>query len=45
MRMEHAAETREPIPDARPAVLPGTTHRALMRRTALLLRLLHEFPY
>ncbi|MFE8946819.1 hypothetical protein [Streptomyces sp. NPDC007856] len=41
MRIEHAAEIREPIPDARPAVLPGTTRLALMRRTAL--PLLHEF--
>ncbi|MGW1808398.1 hypothetical protein [Streptomyces sp. NPDC002078] len=30
-------------PGARPAVLPGTTHMALMRRTTLLLPLLYEF--
>ncbi|MEV5875479.1 alpha/beta fold hydrolase [Streptomyces sp. NPDC052101] len=43
VRIEHAAQMRELIPDARLAVLPGTTHMALMRRTALLLPLLHEF--
>ncbi|MEV6057368.1 alpha/beta fold hydrolase [Streptomyces sp. NPDC052107] len=43
VRIEHAAEMRALIPDARLAVLPGTTHMALMRRTALLLPLLHEF--
>ncbi|MGW4564980.1 alpha/beta fold hydrolase [Streptomyces sp. NPDC004561] len=43
VRLEHAAEMRDLLPDARLAVLPGTTHMALMRRTALLLPLLHEF--
>ncbi|MGW3867432.1 alpha/beta fold hydrolase [Streptomyces sp. NPDC005047] len=43
MRVEHAAEMRELIPDARLAVLPGTTHMTLMRRTALLVPLLEEF--
>jgi pimeloyl-ACP methyl ester carboxylesterase len=43
VRIEHAAEMRSLIPHARLAVLPGTTHMALMRRTALLLPLLHEF--
>jgi hypothetical protein len=32
------------IRDARPAVLPGTTRMAPMRRTALPLSPLHEFP-
>ncbi|MFF8571990.1 alpha/beta fold hydrolase [Streptomyces sp. NPDC015140] len=43
VRVEHAAEMRELIPDARLAVLPGTTHMTLMRRTALLVPLLEEF--
>jgi pimeloyl-ACP methyl ester carboxylesterase len=43
MRVEHAAEMQQLIPDARLAVLPGTTHMALMRRTSLLLPLLDEF--
>ncbi|MGW2420596.1 alpha/beta fold hydrolase [Streptomyces sp. NPDC001709] len=43
VRIEHAAEMLELIPRARLAVLPGTTHMTLMRRTALLLPLLHEF--
>jgi pimeloyl-ACP methyl ester carboxylesterase len=41
--VEHAAEMQGLIPDARLAVLPGTTHMALMRRTGLLLPLLDEF--
>ncbi|MER7776817.1 alpha/beta hydrolase [Streptomyces sp. NPDC096191] len=43
VRVEHAAEMRELIPDARLAVLPDTTHMTLMRRTALLVPLLEEF--
>jgi pimeloyl-ACP methyl ester carboxylesterase len=43
MRVEHAAEMQQLIPGARLAVLPGTTHMALMRRTSLLLPLLNEF--
>ncbi|MEU5540364.1 hypothetical protein [Streptomyces sp. NPDC020362] len=43
VRIEHAAGMRGLIPDARPAVLPGTTRMALMRRSALLLPLLGEF--
>ncbi|MGW0769944.1 alpha/beta fold hydrolase [Streptomyces sp. NPDC002676] len=43
VRIEHAAEMRRLIPDARLAVLPGTTHMSLMRRTAPLLPLLDEF--
>jgi pimeloyl-ACP methyl ester carboxylesterase len=43
VRIEHAAEMRELIPGARLAVLPGTTHVELMRRTPVLLPLLTEF--
>ncbi|MEU7721386.1 alpha/beta fold hydrolase [Streptomyces tibetensis] len=43
LRVEHAAEMRDLIPDARLAVLPDTTHMALMRRTELLLPMLEEF--
>ncbi|MFG2372994.1 alpha/beta fold hydrolase [Streptomyces sp. NPDC048504] len=43
VRVEHAAEMQRLIPGARLAVLPGTTHMALMRRTSLLLPLLDEF--
>ncbi|MET7457823.1 alpha/beta hydrolase [Streptomyces sp. NPDC005574] len=43
VRLEHAAEMRELIPRARLAVLPDTTHMALMRRTSLLLPILDEF--
>ncbi|MCX4878710.1 alpha/beta fold hydrolase [Streptomyces sp. NBC_00847] len=43
VRVEHAAEMQALIPDARLAVLPATTHAALMRRTDLLVPLLTEF--
>jgi pimeloyl-ACP methyl ester carboxylesterase len=43
VRVEHAAEMQALIPEARLAVLPGTTHMSLMRRTALLLPMLDEF--
>ncbi|MFD8234703.1 alpha/beta fold hydrolase [Streptomyces sp. NPDC059696] len=43
LRVEYAAEMRDLIPDARLAVLPETTHMALMRRTELLLPMLEEF--
>ncbi|MFF6914614.1 alpha/beta fold hydrolase [Streptomyces sp. NPDC012466] len=43
LRVEHAAEMRDLIPDARLAVLPDTTHMTLMRRTDLLLPVLEEF--
>ncbi|MFF3462760.1 alpha/beta fold hydrolase [Streptomyces sp. NPDC002619] len=43
VRVEHAAEMQRLIPGARLAVLPATTHMALMRRTSLLLPLLSEF--
>lgn len=43
VRIEHAAEMRRLIPRAELAVLPATTHMALMRRTTLLLPLLTEF--
>ncbi|MFG2788254.1 alpha/beta fold hydrolase [Streptomyces sp. NPDC048419] len=43
VRVEHAAEMQELVPDARLAVLPATTHVALMQRTSVLLPLLTEF--
>jgi pimeloyl-ACP methyl ester carboxylesterase len=43
VRVEHAAEMHRLIPDARLAVLPATTHIALMRRTPFLLPMLEEF--
>ncbi|WP_053849151.1 alpha/beta fold hydrolase [Streptomyces sp. NRRL B-24085] len=43
VRVEHAAEMQRLIPDARLAVLPATTHMALMQRSSLLLPLLGEF--
>ncbi|WP_328430947.1 MULTISPECIES: alpha/beta fold hydrolase [unclassified Streptomyces] len=43
VRVEHAAEMQALIPGARLAVLPATTHVALMRRTSLLVPLLTEF--
>jgi len=43
VRVEHAAQMQELIPDARLAVVPATTHVALMRRTSVLLPLLTEF--
>ncbi|MGW7726853.1 alpha/beta fold hydrolase [Streptomyces canus] len=43
VRVEHAAEMQQLIPDAQLAVLPATTHMSLMRRTSLLLPLLGEF--
>jgi pimeloyl-ACP methyl ester carboxylesterase len=43
VRVEHAAEMQRLIPGAQLAVLPSTTHVALMQRTSLLLPLLTEF--
>jgi pimeloyl-ACP methyl ester carboxylesterase len=43
VRTEHAAEMQRLIPEAQLAVLPATTHMALMQRTSLLLPLLGEF--
>ena len=43
VRVEHAAEMQGLIPGAQLAVLPSTTHVALMQRTSLLLPLLTEF--
>lgn len=43
VRVEHAARMADLIPDSRLAVLPATTHTALMRRTTLLLPMLEEF--
>ncbi|MDQ0963899.1 pimeloyl-ACP methyl ester carboxylesterase [Streptomyces sp. B4I13] len=43
VRIEHAAQMQRLIPRAVLAVLPATTHMAMMRRTALLLPLLAEF--
>ncbi|MFG2573904.1 alpha/beta fold hydrolase [Streptomyces sp. NPDC048481] len=43
VRIEHAAEMQRLIPRAQLAVLPATTHMALMRRTTVLLPLLTGF--
>lgn len=43
VRVDHAAEMREHIPDARLAVLPGTTHMDLTRRGDLVLPLVQSF--
>jgi pimeloyl-ACP methyl ester carboxylesterase len=43
VRIEHAAQMRELIPDARLAVLPGCTHMDLVRRADLVLPLVEEF--
>ncbi|WP_405730739.1 alpha/beta hydrolase [Streptomyces sp. NBC_00028] len=43
VRVEHAAEMQSLIPDARLAVLPGTTHMTVLRRTPVVLPLLTEF--
>ncbi|MGH3762514.1 alpha/beta fold hydrolase [Actinophytocola sp.] len=43
VRVEHAAEMRELIPDARLAVLPDTTHMDLLRRADRVLPLVGEF--
>jgi pimeloyl-ACP methyl ester carboxylesterase len=43
VRVEHAAEMSELIPDAQLAVLPNSTHMDLTRRTDRVLPLLEEF--
>jgi pimeloyl-ACP methyl ester carboxylesterase len=43
VRVEHAAEMQRLIPDAQLAVVPATTHVALMRRTSVVLPVLTEF--
>ncbi|MEV7175636.1 alpha/beta hydrolase [Kitasatospora sp. NPDC093679] len=43
VRLDHAVEMYELIPDARLAVLPRTTHMDVMRRTTLLAPLLEGF--
>jgi pimeloyl-ACP methyl ester carboxylesterase len=43
MRPEHAVETFRLLPHARLAVLPGTEHLALMRRTEWLAPMVGEF--
>lgn len=43
VRVEHAAEMQQLIPGAQLAVLPATTHMALMQRTSLMMPLLGEF--
>jgi pimeloyl-ACP methyl ester carboxylesterase len=43
VRVEHADEMRELIPDARLAVLPDTTHMDLIRRADLVLLLVEPF--
>ena len=43
VRVDHAAEMQNLIPDARLAVLPDTTHMGLLRRPDRLLPLVEEF--
>ncbi|MPZ82046.1 MAG: alpha/beta fold hydrolase [Actinophytocola sp.] len=43
VRVDHAAEMRQHIPDSRLAVLPGTTHMDLTRRADLVLPLVEPF--
>jgi pimeloyl-ACP methyl ester carboxylesterase len=43
VRLEHAVEMKELNPDARLAVLPGTTHMDVLRRTAVLVPMAEEF--
>jgi hypothetical protein len=43
VKVSHADELRTLIPDARLAVLPGTTHMGLTGRTDLLVPMLREF--
>lgn len=42
-RLEHAVEMRELIPGAQLAVLPGTTHMGVLRRTDLIRPLVQDF--
>jgi len=43
IRLEHAVEMHGLIPGAQLAVLPGTTHMGVMRRTDLILPLVRDF--
>jgi hypothetical protein len=43
VRLEHAALMLELFPDAELAVLPGTTHMQVIRRTDVLLALVEPF--
>jgi pimeloyl-ACP methyl ester carboxylesterase len=43
VRLEHAALMLELFPDAELAVLPGTTHMHVIRRTDVLLALVEPF--
>jgi len=43
VRVEHAAQMQEHIPDARLAVLPNTTHMSVTERPDLVLPLVREF--
>jgi pimeloyl-ACP methyl ester carboxylesterase len=43
IRLEHAVEMHGLIPGAQLAVLPGTTHMGVMRRTDVILPLVREF--
>ena len=43
IRLEHAVRMHELIPGAQLAVLPGTTHMGILRRTALIRPLIEEF--
>jgi pimeloyl-ACP methyl ester carboxylesterase len=42
-RLEHAVELHSLIPGAQLAILPGTTHMGVLRRTALIYPLVEEF--
>ena len=43
IRLEHAVEMHGLIPGAELAVLPGTTHMGVMRRTDVILPLVRDF--
>jgi pimeloyl-ACP methyl ester carboxylesterase len=43
VRVEHAAEMRDLIPDAQLAVLPGTTHVGVLQRVDLVLPMIERF--
>ncbi len=43
VRVEHAAQMQEHVPDARLAVLPNTTHMSVTERPDLVLALVQEF--
>jgi pimeloyl-ACP methyl ester carboxylesterase len=45
VRLDHAVEMKDLIPAARLAVLPGTTHANVLRRTELVLPMVESFLY